>query len=91
MDNQLSATTQEEAVKKVQAMHPGSFVYCFGLDSLGFDVAVYPSEADFTAHGINAYGDNSQITARHAVVVVSITSEGEMPSDVQNASTDPVL
>ena len=91
MDNQLSATTQEEAVKKVQALHPGSFVYCFGIGSLGFDVAVYPSEADFTAHGINVHGDNPQITARHAVAVVSITSEGEMPFDAQDAPTDPVL
>lgn len=81
MSNQiLSATTQEEAVIKVQEISPpGSYVYCFGRASEGFDVGVYSTEEDFKADVHDGDGKNPRMKARHAVRVVSIPTEGETP------------
>ncbi len=83
MSNQvLSATTQEEAVTKVQEISSvGSYVYCFDRNSEGFDFGVYGTEEDFRADVHDGNGKYPRMTARHSVAVVSIPAEGETPFD----------
>jgi hypothetical protein len=66
-DKTLTATNEAEAISQVQAIFPESYVYCFGLASNGFDVAVYDSEDDFDSD--SEEGDNYRIKARYAIAL----------------------
>lgn len=64
-----TGNSEDEAIAIVKLDYPGHYVHCFGCSAGLYDIAVYLSEADFSADADE--NDNKRMVDRVAVSQIS--------------------
>ena len=68
VDKTLTASSESEAIEKVESIFTESYVHCFGESGTSYDIAVYDSVDDFEADAND--GDNYRIKARYSIRIL---------------------